>query len=389
MAAPQGRPRGETKTMNRDFKRSLSGPLVLTSLIALAAAVVVPALAQQQAKLTVDDDCTVFAFSPSGNRIVYAARRISEERVTRQKRMLVEHDDIWQVMLDGHKKRLVEGKKLVNSPVPVSYQIQAIRIAPDDRHMTLQMITRTLVPSRESDSGRVQSGELVDLMDGEGKEIDIEGTKPKNSAIFGATNAAWLADGQTVVYMTQPKDSLLYQINFVRPTGGTGGKILPDHYFAAVSWSPAHNAGAAIERDKDLKGPIHLVWIDLVHKTERTLATLEGYTGHLTVSPSGRQIAYFSDGNTIAIRQVASPEKAVTFKAPYGRYEWSADDAHLMLKRGPNDQTDQLIWITLPSGKYENVYHGLIYHNFHVSPDGRWVAVTEPGKQILKLFPVP
>jgi hypothetical protein len=375
--------------MNRAPKRSIAAPLTVAALVALAVAVVLPALGQQ-ARLSVDDDCTVFAFSPSGNRIVYAARRISNERVARDKKMLVEQDDIWEVTIDGHKKRLVDGKKLVKSPVPVSFQIQGIRIAPDDRHMTVQMITRTLVPNREGAStGRVQSGELTDLMDGQGKEIDIEGTNPKNSAIFGAMNAAWLADGQTVVYVTQPKDSLLYKLAYVRPEGGTGGAILPDHYYAAVAWSPAHSAGAAIERDKDLGGPIRLVWIDLIHKTERTLATLQGYSGHLTVSPSGKQIAYFRDGDTMEIRSVADPDKITSFKVPFGRYEWSADDTHLMLKRGPDDQTDQLLWITLPAGTFEYAFHGLIYHDFHVSPDGRWVAVTEPGKQILKLFPVP
>jgi hypothetical protein len=386
MAPPQSRSRGKAAAMNRAPKRSLAAPLAIAALVVAA---VLPALAQQ-AKLTVDDDCTVFAFSPSGNRIVYAARRISNERVARDKKMLVEQDDIWEVTIDGHKKRLVDGKKLVKSPVPVSFQIQGIRIAPDDRHMTVQMITRTLVPNREGAStGRVQSGELTDLMDGQGKEIDIEGTNPKNSAIFGAMNAAWLADGQTVVYVTQPKDSLLYKLAYVRPEGGTGGAILPDHYYAAVAWSPAHSAGAAIERDKDLGGPIRLVWIDLIHKTERTLATLQGYSGHLTVSPSGKQIAYFRDGDTMEIRSVADPDKITSFKVPFGRYEWSADDTHLMLKRGPDDQTDQLLWITLPAGTFEYAFHGLIYHDFHVSPDGRWVAVTEPGKQILKLFPVP
>ncbi|MDE3136174.1 MAG: hypothetical protein KGL59_06350 [Acidobacteriota bacterium] len=374
--------------MSRAPKRS-PAPLALVALLAVVVAAVLPALAQQ-AKLTVDDDCTVFAFSPSGDRIVYASRQISNESVAKGKKMLVEHDDIWRVTIDGHKKRLLEGKKLVKSPVPVSFQIQAIRIAPDDRHMTVQMITRALVPNPEgASSGKVQSGELTDLMDGEGKEINVEGTNPKNSAIFGATNAVWLADGQTVVYLTQPKDSLLYKIAYVRPEGGTGGAILPDRYFAAVAWSPAHNAGAAIERDKNLGGPIRLVWIDLIHKTERTLATLAGYNGHLTVSHSGKQIAYFRDGNTIEIRSVADPEKITSFKVAFGRYEWSADDTHLLLKRGPNDQTDQLLWISLPSGTFDYAFHGLIYHDFHVSPDGRWVAVTEPGKQILKLFPTP
>jgi hypothetical protein len=388
MAPPQS-PRGKAAAMNRAVKRSAVAPLALIALLAVVVAAVLPAFAQQ-AKLTVDDDCTVFAFSPSGDRIVYAVRHISEQRVARDKKMLVETDDIWQVTVDGHKKRLVDGKKLVKSPVPVSFQIQAIRIAPDDRHMTVQMITKTLVPSPGGAStGNVQSGQLTDLMDGEGKEIDIEGTNPKNSAIFGATNAAWLADGQTVVYLAQPKDSLLYKIAYVRPEGGTTGAILPDHYFAAVAWNPAHNAGAAIERDKDLGGPIRLVWIDLIQKTERALVTLAGYSGQLTVSPSGKQVAYFRDGDTMEIRSIADPAKVASIKLPFGRYEWSADDTHLMLKRGPVDQTDQLLWISLPGGTFDYAFHGLIYHNFHVSPDGRWVAVTEPGKQILKLFPTP
>jgi hypothetical protein len=396
MAAAESAPPGGAEIMNRAPKRSRTPLAALAVVTVLTAAVVLPALAQK-AKLTVDDDCTAFAFSPDGSRIVYAARRISSERVTRSKRMRVEHDDIWQVTIDnGHEHRLVDGKKLVKSPVPVSYQIQSIRIAPDGQHMTVQMLTRTLIPTRGEGGeerpgvpGRVQSGELTDLMDGQGKEIDIYGTKPKNSAIFGATNAAWLADGQTVVYMTQPKDSLLYQLAYVRPVSGVGGPMLPKHYYAAVSWSPAHNAGAAIERDKDFKEPAKLVWIDLVRQTERTLAPLKGFSGHLTVSPSGKEVAYFSDGNTISIRSVADPSKVTRIKVPFGRYEWSADGTHLLLKRGADDHTDQLIWISLPSGQYHDVFHGLIYHNFHVSPDGKWVGVTEPGKQILKLLPVP
>ncbi len=371
------------------LRASPSAGVALSALIALAFLAAGPVLAQQ-AKLTVTDDCTVFAFSPDGQRIVYAARRVSEEKIARNKRSLVEHDSIWQVTLNGHKKRLVDGRKLVKGRVPVSFQIQAIRIAPDNQHMTVQMATRTFLPrDRDSEAGNVRTAELTDLMTGEGKEIDIAGTKPANSAIFGATNAAWLSDGETVVYMTQPKGSLLYQIAYVRPLGGTGGPILHDHYYAAVAWNPAHNVGAAIERNPDLSGTIRLVWIDLINKTERTLATLAGFAGHLTVSPDATQVAYFRDGDTIEIRSVANSEKPLDIKAPFGRYEWAPDGTHLLLKRGPNGQTNQLVWISLPSGQFQDVLHGLIYHDFHISPDGHWVGVTEPGLQILKVFPLP
>jgi hypothetical protein len=370
------------------FRMSSLAGFALSAALAAALAAL-PARAQQQAKFTVNDDCTVFTFSPDGRRIVYAARRISSEH-----QLLIQHDDIWQVSIDGHKKRLVEGKKLVKSPVPFSYVIKDIRVGPDGNHMTVEMDTRYLTPPRRGRSaeedqpaGKVKGGVLTDLMDGEGKEINIQGIK--NSAIPNAVNATWLADGQTVVFMTAAPDSLLYSLASVRPASGVVGPVMKDHYYVTVAWDAAHNAAAAIERDKTLSGPIQLVWIDLVHQTERTLATLDAYAGQLTVSPSGREIAYFHDGNTIEVRPVSNPEKVTRVQVPFGHYKWSPDDAHLMLKRGPTGQSDQIIWIDIASGKYRNVLDDLIYSNFALSPDGHWVAVTEPGKRVLKLFPAP
>lgn len=343
--------------------------------------------AAQGSKFTVKDNCTAFAFSPDGNRIVYAAQRFSHVRIRirgKKKRFPTEYDDIWEVMMNGRTHRLVDGTKLFKGPV--SYSIQAIRIAPDNDHMTVQMTTKTLTAAAEN-SGQVKTKELTDLMDGKGKEIDIAGKK--TSMIPDAVNAAWLANGQTVVYLEEAENSLLYTLAYLRPASGVGGPMLKGHYYAAVAWNPAHNAAAAIERDQDLNGPIRLVWIDLVHQTERTLATLTGFKGHLTVSPSATKIAYFHDGNTIDIRSVARPDQVTQIKVPYGRYEWSADGTHLMLKRGTDSQTNQLIWIDLPGGQYRDALHGLLYHDFHISPDGQWVAVTEPGEHMLKLFPIP
>lgn len=344
--------------------------------------------AQPGAKLTVDDDCTAFAFTPDGQRIIYASRQISSE-----KHLPVEHDDIWQVNIDGHRKRLVDGKKLVKSSVPYSYQITSIRISPDGQRMTVQLDFRALTPTRagrrreDEVSVKVRSGETTDLMDISGKEISIEGTK--NSVIPHALSAVWLADGQTVAYTTQAPDELLYTLASVRPVSGLRTPLMNGHYYAAVAWCPRLNAAAAVERNKDLSGPIRLVWIDLLHQTEQPLATLEAFSGQLKVSFDGKMIAYYRDGNTIDARPVADPAKVMQVKVPFGHYEWAADGLHLMLKRGQSDQSDQLFWVDLATGQYRNVLDGLIYSGFGLSPDGRWVAVTEPGRRVLKLFPTP
>lgn len=379
--------------MKHQARRSALGPAAAATALALvgltlAALLLAPkTLAQPGAKLTVDDDCTAYAFTPDSRRILYASRQIS-----REKHVTVEHDDIWEVTLDGHKRRLVDGSKLVKSAVPYSYQVKAIRISPDGQRMAVQMNYRTLTPERagkrreDEVTVSAKGGELTDLMDINGKEIEIEGTK--NSVIPNSLEAVWLADGQTVAYITQANGALLYTLASVRPVSGVSGPLMKGHSYAAVAFSPANNAAVAIERKEDLSGPIQLVWIDLLKQTERPLATLDAFAGQLRVSPDGKMIAYYRDGNTIEVRSVADPTQVKKLEVPFGRYEWASDDAHLLLKRGVGDQSDQLFWIDVADGQYHSILDGLIYSGFALSPDGKWVAVTEPGRQVLKLFPL-
>jgi hypothetical protein len=360
------------------------------SIAACALIALVAAASAQEAKFTVTDDCTAFAFSPDGSRIVYAAQRYGKAEVSngrKKQKVPIEEDDLWEVGMNGHKRRLVDGSKMITGSAPVSFSIQDIQIAPDNRHMALQIATQTAVPKGPEDV-HAKSGEYTDLLDGDGKEIEIQGTK--SSEIQGALNAVWLADGQTVVYMKEASGSQLYTLAYVRPSSGASGALLPGHSFVAVAWNPEHEVAAAIEPTPgDLSGSIRLVWIDLAHRTERALTKLDGYDGHLTLSPSATQIAYYRNGDTIEIRPVAHPDQVTRFEVPFGRYEWAPDEKHLLLKRGPDNQTNQLIWISLPGGQYQDAFHGLIYHDFHISPGGQWVALTEPGEQILKLYPSP
>jgi len=358
----------------------------LRSLLPILVATSFPAFSHAQAnpKLTVDEDCPAFAFAPDG-RIAYAVRHLIST-----KHYDLQRDDIWTVTLDGKKKRIVNGEKLVKSPpgyrgpVLFSYAIQSLAWSPDGKRLTVGMMTSQVIDER----GNKQEGSLTDLMDESGKEINIEGTH--NSVIPEGTQATWLADGVTVVYLTEAvKPKLLYAINAVRPVAGRGSRLFEKHGFVAVAWLAKENAAVAIERDPNLSQPPRLVWLDLLKEIRREVAELDGFLGHLTVSPSGTKVAYFRDHENLEIRELAQPDRVTRVQMLFGKYEWARDERRLLLKRAPDRHSGDLVWISLPDGKLEPVLHSLTFHDFGISPDGQWLAVTLPGKRTLNLYPVP
>lgn len=325
----------------------------------------------------IDEDCSAFAFAPDG-RVAYAVRRI-----LRTKRYDLQRDDVWVAAPDGKRKRIVDGEKLVKSPTPFSYAIQALAWSPDSRLLTVEMATSQVVDEK----GSTRDMDIVDLMDDQGKEINIADLK--NSAIPNAFQATWLADGQTVVFLTEAvKPKLLFQINMVRPAGSRGGPILSGHVFNAVVWDAAHNSAIAVEKDASLSGPPRLVKLDLIRQTRTELAELPAYSGELAVSPSGAKVAYYRDGGTLEIRAVADPSRAIQVPVTYGSIAWSPDEQRILLKRGPAKKSGDLEWISIPSGALTPVLHGLLFRDFEVSPDGHWLGVTEPGKHILQVYPL-
>ena len=337
-----------------------------------------PVRAQSHPRLTVEDDCSTFAFAPD-NRIAYAVRRLMKT-----KRYDLQRDDIWITALDGKKLRIVNGEKFVKGAVLFSYAIQSLRWSPDGKRLTVEMLTDEVVDAK----GTTREGLLTDLMNDDGKEIEIAGTK--NSVIPDGTQAVWLSDEETVGFLTEAvKPKLLYSIGTVRPSGGRGGLIFDGHTFSAVAWDAPHNAAVAVERARSLSGPIQLVWLDVIKRTRRELATLDGFLGQLSLSPSGARVAYFHDGDTLEIRELASPEKVMRVTAVYGHYEWSPDERRVLLKRGPEKKTGDLTWVSIPDGNLSPILHDLTFHDFRISPDGAWLAVTEPGKRTMMVYPLP
>jgi len=133
-------------------------------------------------KYSIDADTTAFAFAPD-NRIVFGARHTMHTKLYE-----LEHDDLWVASADGRRKRIVDGDKYVKGRAPFSYMINALAWSPDGHKLTVGMATEEVTDSQ----GTVRSSDVVDLMDDDGREINIEGTK--NSAIFGAFDGVWLAD---------------------------------------------------------------------------------------------------------------------------------------------------------------------------------------------------
>ncbi len=379
-----------------------------------------PSLAQSVPALTINEEVTAFAFAPDG-RIAYAVRHIFGE-----KKLQVQRDDIWVATMDGKKTRIIEGQKLFRGPEPFSYAIQSLRWSPDGARLAVEMYTSTMT----SEHGETKEGYATWLLDAAGKEVHIAGSP---ALIEGAGNSAWLTDGATVAFMheaMQPK--LLFDIRTLRAASSGGDTPFPERTFSSVAWDLRPAAGSfavAIERDTNLSGPIRLVWLDLQKKDRRELAQLSAFAGQLSVSPSGKLVAYFRDQEILEVREVARPDRVGRIRVGYGAYAWANDDERILIKRGTFDtsargtgsgrRSGSLAWLKLsplearpaaapakdlsaaPARPFpaaterdfrdadlQPALSGLLFQNFAISPDGRWLAVTAPGARPLQVFSI-
>jgi hypothetical protein len=362
------------------LRRARPACAVACALIAATAVPASRAAAHQQEtpRLQVDEFVPAFAISAQ-NRVVYAVRR-----VVHTKHYEMERDDIWLATLGGKKTRIVKGEKLVKSAAPFSYRIESLRWRPDGQGFIAQMATSQMADER----GAVQQGEMSDLFSDSGKEMEIAGTH--DSIIPNGYQAAWLGDNTTVAYLAEAvKPHLLFHILTVRPASGREEDPFPKRTFTAVAWDVPHSAAVAVERDAGLHGPFRLVWLDLLRKERRELAKLDAYAGQLTISHSGGSVAYFRDGENLEIRDVDHPDRAKDIHVLYGKYQWSADDSHILLQRGAQKDSGDFVWIDAATGKYSSVLHGLPYGAFQISPDGMWLGLLDPGGYRLRIIPLP
>ncbi len=341
--------------------------------------------------VNIDEDITAFAYAPDA-RIAYAVHRNFKT-----KEYDLEHDDIWIQDANGKRHRLLEGQKFNRGNRPFSYIVDSLRWSPNGRMLLVELLTTTVV----DDSGKAEDSFQTLLLDDSGHEIRVN---KGDSIILNAAKATWLPDNATVAYLSEDvKPRQLFSLKYTRPATGSFRSFYEGRTFRDVAWLPAMNSAIAVEQNRAITGPPRLERIDLVSDDNKELATLDGYEGGLSVSPSGKKVAYFIDKEVLEIRDLASLNRVARVRIGLGVFQWSPDESRILLKRSIEKKSGDLVWIVLPqltavsSGQIIPVsetqglpiLHGLTFREFAISPDGRFLAVVAPGKRNLLVFPLP
>jgi dipeptidyl aminopeptidase/acylaminoacyl peptidase len=338
--------------------------------------------------LNIDEDISAFAIAPDG-RIVYSVRHNFHT-----KQYDLERDDIWLQDNGGKRRRLLQGEKFLRGSTPFTYTIDSFRWSANGRLILAQLFTTSVV----DEHGTTQDSMMTMALEDSGKEIRLGAN---DSLLKDAYEATWLVDNATIVYLTEiVKPHVLFSFKYVNITAGPTGPVFEGRTFLDACPVPRTNLAIAVERDRNLTGPPRLQRLELLAQDDRELATLDGYEGGLSVSPSAKKVAYFIDKEVLEVRDLSDPNKVARVRTGLGTFQWSPDETRILLKRAPEKKSGDLVWIDVPAlahaGKDQEVtqvalvpiFHGLTFRDLAITPDGK-LAVIAPGKRNLLVFPLP
>lgn len=341
--------------------------------------------------LNIDDDISAFAFAPDG-RIVYSARHHFHT-----KQYDLERDDVWLQDTGGKRRRLLQGEKFARGNTPFSYIIDSFRWSPNGRLILAKLLTTSVV----DEHGTTQDSVMALALEDNGKEIHLTAT---DNLLKDAYDATWLVDNATIVYLTEVvKPKVLFSFKYINLAGGPPGFVFEGRTFLDAYPIPRTNWAIGVERDRNLTGPPRLQRLELLAQDDRELATLDGYEGGITVSPSGKKVAYFIDKEVLEVRDIAEPKKFVRLRVGFGAFQWALDETRILLKRAPEKKSGDLVWVDIPAltphsaqdqeppvtqPAFIPILHGLTFRDFAITPDGK-LAVIAPGKRNLLVFPLP
>jgi hypothetical protein len=344
---------------------------------------------------SIDEDITGFAYAPDG-RIIYSVRRLFKTKLYDLQR-----DDIWLQDLNGKRHRLLAGEKFIRGNAPFTYLVGSYRWSPSGRLILAQLFTTSVV---DNDTGKTEDAFMTVVLEDNGKEIHPGGM---DSVIKDSSSAAWLLDNSTIIYLTEVvKPHLLSSFKYINVATGPVGAAFDGRTFLDVDYIARTNIAIAVERDRNLSGPPRLQRLDLLAQEAKELATLDGYEGGISISPSGKKVAYYIDKEVLEVRDLAAPNLVERVRIGLGTFQWSLDETRLLLKRAIEKKSGDLVWIELPpltaapvAPANQNIpvsqpvptpiLHGLTFRDFAISPDGRFLAVIAPGKRNLLVFPLP
>jgi dipeptidyl aminopeptidase/acylaminoacyl peptidase len=340
----------------------------------------------------IDEDITAFAFAPDG-RIVYAVNR-----PFKTKQYDLEHDDIWIQDSGGKRRRIFIGEKFLRGAAPFTYSVNSLRWSPNGRLILAELFTATV-----DETGKTQDSTMTLVLEDSGKEVRPGGS---DNVIKDSTDAWWLLDNATIVYLTEVvKPKVLFSFRYVNTAGGPPGPVFEGRTFLDSVSVPRSNLAFAVERDRSLTGPPRLQRLELLAQDDRELATLDGYAGGLSLSPSGNKMAYYIDKEILEIRDLTDPTRTTRLRIGLGVFHWAPDETRIFLKRSIEKKSGDLVWIDVPplsahsSSEKDpppvtrpapvSLFHGLTFRDFTISPDGRFLAVIAPGKRNLLIFAFP
>ena len=335
-------------------------------------------------RATIEDGCTAFAYAPDG-RLAFSTRHILEGR-----KLETQRDDIWIYYTDGSRKKIFAGERYSRFGPAFSYTVTSLRWSPDGKRIAAQVHTSQLFGDRAG----VQPGEMLLLIDDQGREIKLPGAE---AGIDGALDGAWLADAETLAFdAPASRVNPLLTLHVLRRGAVRPVPVFAGHTFADIAWYPKNNSAAAVERENAIGSVVRLAFLDLVAEDGRALATLPRYLGGLSLSPSAAHVAYFIDEETLEVRDVATPIKSARIRVAYGQIGWSPDESRIFIRRGIERHDGDLVAFSVPmlteqapdavEAEPELLLGDLLIWRFRIAPDGKSVAVSEPGDRKLLLF---
>jgi WD40-like Beta Propeller Repeat len=338
----------------------------------------------------IDEEITAFGFAPDG-RIAYSVRRN-----IKTKKYDLQHDDIWLQETSGKRRRLLQGDKFNRGEELFSYAVDSFHWSPNGRLFLSQLFTTSVV-----EEGRTEDSFQALAFEDSGKEIHFG--KGEN-VIQDCYNPSWLLDNSTIIYLNEAiKPRMLFSFRYMNISTGPAGPAFEGRTFIDYDRIPRTNAAIAVEQDRAQSGPPRLQRLELLAQDDKEVATLDSYAGGLSVSPSGKKVAYFIDREVLEVRDLAAPDHFVRLRVGLGVFHWSPDENRIMLKRAVERKSGDLVWITIPQLPAQKtskdaavltpaplpILHGISIREFNISPDGRFLAVVLPGKRNLQIFPLP